>query len=180
MIDMFDSTDIQTAYVTAEQMVARMQKGFNGTQAVCLIFFDKCISVPWAVMSSMNLRITLMSQHNFWGCLLKTRFPERYPRLFSSPVQDPAVPGGLNAWSYVQSRGKAMYTTVCLSTYAICNISLIVLDMVNLGNKLCTQVYLSKDGDECNTSFFPNGNCNNWAAEYYNEETMWQQVYCNN
>ena len=39
MIDMFDSTDIQTAYVTAEQMVARMQKGFNGTQAVCLIFF---------------------------------------------------------------------------------------------------------------------------------------------
>ena len=38
MIDMFDSTDIQTAYVTAEQMVARMQKGFNGTQAVCFIF----------------------------------------------------------------------------------------------------------------------------------------------
>ena len=71
-----------------------------------------------------------------------------------------------------------MYTTVCLSTYAICNISLIVLDMVNLGNKLCTQVYLSKDGDECNTSFFPNGNCNNWAAEYYNEESMWQQVCC--
>jgi len=92
MIDMFDSTDIQTAYVLAEQMVDRMQKVFNGTN------------------------------------------------------EDPAVPGGLSAWSYAQSRGKAMYTTV----------------------------YLSKD--QCTTSFFPDDNCNNWAVEYHNEQTMWEQV----
>ena len=32
-------------------------------------------------------------------------------------LQDPAVPGGLSAWSYAQSRGKAMYTTVNTSTF---------------------------------------------------------------
>ena len=47
MIDMFDSTDIQTAYVLAEQMVDRMQKVFNGTNEVCINpFFVRryCIS----------------------------------------------------------------------------------------------------------------------------------------
>ena len=39
MIDMFDSTDIQSAHVTAEEMVGRMQKGFNGTNAVCIDLF---------------------------------------------------------------------------------------------------------------------------------------------
>ena len=39
MIDMFDSTDIQTAHVTAEQMVDRMQKVFNGTNEVCINLF---------------------------------------------------------------------------------------------------------------------------------------------
>ena len=64
LIDMFDSTDIQTAYVTAEQMVARMQKGFNGTNAVCIVFYyfqNAFLYLAWAVMSSMNLEITLMS-----------------------------------------------------------------------------------------------------------------------
>ena len=36
MVDMFHSTDIQTAHVTAEQMVDRMQKGLNGTNAVTI------------------------------------------------------------------------------------------------------------------------------------------------
>ena len=35
-------------------------------------------------------------------------------------------------------------------------------------------MYLSKD--QCTTSFFPDDNCNNWAVEYHNEQTMWEQV----
>ena len=38
MIDMFDSIDIQTAYVRAGHMVDRMQKGLNGTNAVASLF----------------------------------------------------------------------------------------------------------------------------------------------
>ena len=34
MIDLFDTTDMQTAYVIGSEMVNRMQKGFNGTAAV--------------------------------------------------------------------------------------------------------------------------------------------------
>ena len=87
--------------------------------------FENAVLYPaWAVMPSMNLEITLMSQQLFWAHNIcpsfedahqKNRYPERHLRLLSSLVQDPALPGGLNAWSYAQSRGKAMYTTVCLS-----------------------------------------------------------------
>ena len=34
MIDMFNSTDIQTAYVLGDVMLERLQKGFDGTAAV--------------------------------------------------------------------------------------------------------------------------------------------------
>ena len=34
MIDIFDSIDMQTAYVLGDIIVDRMQKGFNGTQSV--------------------------------------------------------------------------------------------------------------------------------------------------
>ena len=75
--------------------------------------FD-CISVPWAVLSSYDHVTTYFPV--FWECSLKrTNFQKDIQGSFFSLLQDPAVPGGLNAWSYAQSRGKAMYTTVCLS-----------------------------------------------------------------
>ena len=90
--------------------------------------FD-CISVPWAVLSSYDHVTTYFPV--FWECSLKrTDFQKDIQGSFFSLLQDPAVPGGLNAWSYAQSRGKAMYTTVCLSIHAICHISPIVVDMV--------------------------------------------------
>ena len=41
MIDMFDSIDIQTAYVTAGHMVNQMQKGLNGNNAVRIALLIK-------------------------------------------------------------------------------------------------------------------------------------------
>lgn len=92
MIDMFDSIDIQTAYIRAGHMVDRMQKGLNGSNV-------------------------------------------------AAPVLN-----GLTAWSYAQSQGKRMFTTL----------------------------YLSRDA--CTTSFFPRPSCKNWAVEYQTEARMWQEV----
>lgn len=35
MIDIFNSTDMQTAYVLGDVILDRLQKGFDGTAAVC-------------------------------------------------------------------------------------------------------------------------------------------------
>ena len=40
MIDMFNSTDMQTAYIRGEIMVDRLQKGFNGQAGVRNIYLN--------------------------------------------------------------------------------------------------------------------------------------------
>jgi len=102
MIDIFDSIDVQTAYIRGHIMVDRLQKDLNGQQST------------------------------------------------------PPAPEGLTVWSYSQSQGKVLYTTLYLNKAPGTSLS------------------------DCRTHFFPMPGCDGvggWdVLPYQTEDRMWEEV----